>query len=789
VLAGLTVLVSAFLLFVLELVAAKALLPRFGGSPMVWTTSMLVYQMLLLAGYAYAHGLARRGSGRSQVLIHAALLTLALVLCVWRLKADIFLAGDAAAVARHPFYDLLTMLLGTVALPFIAVSATSPLVQHWQHRIDCGRSSYWLYAVSNIGSFVGLLAYPFLIEPLVGLRQQFTAWTLLFASLSFGLVWVAVRAWRAPERPEEPGQTVVPKPAGGRAWRERLPWLALPACTSALLLAATNELCQDLAVFPFLWVLPLSLYLLSFTLAFRPRPLRNLLPESAVVTVAALSTSAASLMLPAPVHVVSMGALVFVLCLAAHRELYRLRPAPDRLTGYYLWISAGSGLGATGVAVLAPACFLGYWEFQAAVLLLWLALVAIVALDPEGSLRKGDVRQTVALVAILCYMALNQVPERWLRQELSVWPAEGSMVLRLAATGLVAALAAWAVVRQSRAARSAVGPRLLAGLMLFFAECALVQRVRGDLGEAGFVARNFFGVVRVQEVVHPASGIHVRQLTHGRINHGWQYMNEELRGEPTSYHSPSTGIGVLVRALQRRGSPVSIGVTGLGAGALAAYPRVGDRIVFYEIDPQVVRLAQGTGAAFRFMNGCQGATETVLGDARQSLASEWKAHGSRGYDVLALDAFTSDAVPMHLLTREAFGLYLRHLKQPGGVLAVNVSNRFLNLEPVLADHAAHFGLQAILVDSIGDPPVRARSLWVLMAQGEDTLRLPELAAVSRPLTDARVAWTDQSCSPFRLLKWWSPSARHLRFLSKRRREEGVTGPGLTPAQKPGPPEA
>lgn len=775
------VLVASFLLFLLELAVAKALLPRFGGSPMVWTTSMLAFQILLLAGYAYAYALSRRPA-TAQAATHAGLLVAAAVMAFWRLRVSAIGIGDPAAVSRAPVADLLLTLLATMAIPFAAVSATSPLVQHWHQRLHPDRSPYWLYAASNIGSFLGLLAYPFLIEPRLGLDRQFTLWAALFTLTAGGLVALSLHVRRSGSTGGGPNAIATPPDDASVPHRLDLAlWLTLPACTSALLLAATNELCQDLAVFPFLWVLPLAAYLLSFSLTFRTRPIRNQFPLAAVVTLIALSTTQASLLLPAPVHVVSIGALIFVLCTAAHRELYRLRPPAPRLTAYYLWIAAGSGLGAAVVALLAPALFRGFWEFQGAVLALWAAMILAAATDPEGSMRRGDRRQTAVLLALALYMALNRIPDEWLRRHLAGWVDIGwSALLRAAAAAAVTA-ALWPAIKRRRAGLSVLWPRLLAGLMLFLAESSLVKRVRDDLSGSGFAARNFFGVVRIQEVLHPATGIQVRQLTHGRINHGWQYLNPDLRALPTAYHSPSTGIGRLIRALQSRRDSIRIGVTGLGVGALAAYPRAADEIVFYEIDPQVVELASGPRAAFEFLNVCSGRTEVVLGDARQALQAELARDGSRGYDVLALDAFSSDAIPMHLLTREAFSLYLAHLAAPHGVLAVNISNRFLNIEPVLADAAAAFDLHAVLVDTTGDPPVRARSIWVLMARNGDALDNEMIAEVARPLTSGRIAWTDTYGSAFQLLKWWTPRALFERSASRDHgKPQDATAPALAP---------
>ncbi|NQU41114.1 MAG: fused MFS/spermidine synthase [Lentisphaerae bacterium] len=780
--AGTVVLLSAFLLFVLELVTARALLPRFGGSPMVWTTSMLVYQVLLLVGYAYAHGLARQRSGRLQAVVHVVLLAVGVGIAYARLRTGALGGGDPAAMSRHPALDLVWTMLVTIAIPFIVVAATSPLVQHWQACRYPNRSAYWLYAVSNIGSFGGLLVYLVVIEPLLTVERQFMLWRLTFMVVAVALAALAIRARRfvslAPAMPAQADVTEGLRPVRYQV----LLWIIVPAGTSAMLLAATNELCLDLAVFPFLWVLPLSLYLLSFSLAFRSRAQPNGLPVGAIVTLVALVTTALSIALPAPLHMASISALLFGLCLAAHRELYRLRPAASRLTAYYLSIAAGSGVGGAVVAWLAPTCFVGYWEFQIAILVVWLGLVAATALDPQGCMRRGDTRQAGVLLGVVSYLLLTHLPERWIEVCLKVWPWGGSVAFRMSAAVVLSLLLWWGGLRRRRAAQWSIWPRVLAGVVIFYVECSMVERVRGDRSQSGRVTRNFFGVVRVQEVRHSATGIQLRQLTHGRINHGWQYVNPNLKGEPTSYHSPSTGIGRLLRLLQSQRERIRIGVTGLGAGALAAYPRAADQIVFYEIDPQVVALSVGPGAVFSFLSDCPGRTDIVLGDARQSLQAEQYRQGSRRYDVLVLDAFSSDAIPMHLLTREAISLYLAHLVQPGGVLAVNISNRFLDIEPVLADMAARFDLHALLIDSMGDSPVRARSLWVLLTRDPVILAAPELAEVGRPLGEKKITWTDSYGSPFQLLKWWNPQSRGLRMIPPRRAPKAATAPALLPEQ-------
>ncbi|MFT5240977.1 MAG: hypothetical protein ACI9OU_000681 [Candidatus Promineifilaceae bacterium] len=760
------VFLSAALLFTLELAVAKALLPRFGGSPMVWTASMLVYQVLLLGGYAYAHGLADRCSGPTQVRIHVGLLIVAVGVSILGLRVPSLAGGDPAAMSRHPLAGLLFTMLTFVAIPFIAVSATSPLVQHWQQRLYPGQSVYRLYAVSNAGSFVGLLAYPFLVEPRLSLEQQLTIWTALFAITAAALTFVAWRVMRHSREADTPQDiaTATESDIGPeRRGRDRLLWIILPASTSALLLSATNELCQDLAVFPFMWVLPLSLYLLSFTLTFRDRSIRNAFAFAALATVAGLVTAALSLHVPAPVHIVTINLLVLACCLAAHRELYRVRPPARQLTSYYLRLAAGSGIGAALVTLVAPTFFGGFWEFQISVLAVWIALVLATAWDRSGCMHTGDKRQAATLLGLGVFLLLNAIPEAWMQRHIPAWPAQHAPLSRIGLPIFLAAVLWVAVFRRRPGARSKIWPRVLAGLVLFIVECSLLDRVRSDLSVSGIVGRNFFGVIRVVDNLHKDSGIQVRQLSHGRINHGWQYVNPELRPLPTAYHSPSTGIGQLLIALQDKHASIRIGVTGLGAGALAAYPRSEDLIVFYEIDPQVIALSQGDTATFSFLSDCPGETAVVLGDARQSLQLEHATSGSREFDVLALDAFSSDAIPVHLLTHEAIALYLQHLKQPSGVLAINISNRFLDIEPVVNDAALAFGLKAVLVDSPGDAPVRARSLWALLSHDPRMLDLkaPEGGTI-RPLITARVAWTDTYGSPFQLIKWWTPQSRHVR---------------------------
>lgn len=718
---GLAIFSGAFLLFLIQPLMAKFILPWFGGTPAVWTTCMLFFQAGLLVGYAYAHGLTRLLSWRRQVVVHLTLLAFALVFARI-IPPDTWQPANGAA----PTGRILLLLLSCLGLPYVALAATSPLLQTWFGRANPGVSPYRLYALSNAGSLLALLAFPFVLEPHLSRQAQAMGWKW---GLLFFAVCVAVcgwRVWRAQagmvvqvaEPPADgPSENPTPAPATAsssepqgskEAWWL---WVALPACSTALLLAITNRLCHDIAVIPFLWVLPLSLYLISYIVCFdNPRwyfrPLW--LPLFALALVAATGNLMGErLNLPQgwfwwPLRqslewlanltlfkaIALYLAVLFCCCMVCHGELYRRRPPPERLTTFYLLAAAGGTLGGFFVAIVAPAIFRGYHELHWT---LWLtgALAALAVLGWPG-----------------------QQPARW--RTWLAWPAAAAALAFLAA-GL------WTDVHHStQAART--------------------------------VQRNFYGVLKVKEYSADDPQWHKVTLLHGTTTHGLQYVSEDKRWLPTSYYIGSSGVGLVMQYHPRR-EQRRVGVVGLGTGSMAAWGKAGDYFKFYEINPAVVELAR---REFTYLSHCPATVEIVLGDARLSLERE----PAQEFDVLALDAFNSDAIPAHLLTREAFGVYLRHLRA-GGVLAVHISNKYLNLEPVVRAAARHYQLQAALVrnheeTTAADDPTREdfyHSDWLLLAREADFLTTGVIAAAASE-TDPHapvLEWTDDRSDLFRIL--------------------------------------
>ena len=813
---GLTIFVGAFLLFQVQPLIGKYILPWFGGGPGVWTTCLLFFQVLLLGGYAYAHGATRRLQARSQLIVHLGLAAAALALLPiipgssWKPRGG----GD-------PTLQILLLLTVNLGLPYFVLSATGPLLQVWFSRVHPGRSPYRLYALSNAGSLLALVSYPFYFESHFTRQAQARLWSGGLVCFAAGLAACAYKLWKAQvlgaqsaARSAEPGipapvsgsqpapETGNPKsqipdfklgirnsisgigepgpepagprfgngsgqPAAGgpvslefrRSALDRLLWVLLPACASVLLLATTNKLCQDVAVFPFLWVLPLGLYLLSFIICFEgprwyprfPFTLALLLALGGLVWALESGNSAT---LEVQVEVYS-GAL-FICCMVCHGELYRLRPGPERLTAFYLSIAAGGALGGFFVAVVAPRLFTAFYELHWGALACGLLfLVACLTerwavSEPRGPrsgvwwgrivsflgspFRRGDDWYLMACVLPVLPLAVQR---RALLAKLS------SHVALLA---LVAA-----VLYQCWKCRRLRFWRPLACAWLAVYWCALAVALwthcrRSDF-EVVHTSRSFYGMLTVFEHRKDQPEGHHFLLMNGRITHGLQFVDRERAMWPTTYYGPQSGVGLAARALPA--GPRRLGLVGLGTGTLAAYGRAGDSVRIYEINPQVRQLANSW---FTYLARCPAKVEVVLGDARLSLERE----PPQRFDLLALDAFSSDAIPVHLLTREAVELYQRHLK-PNGVLAIHISNHYLDLEPVVANLARHFGYQAALVDN-----GRAdqewwiySSTWMLLTRDEGILKAPGLAEARYSLEGRKAKlplWTDDYASLLPILK-------------------------------------
>jgi SAM-dependent methyltransferase len=662
-----TIFLSSFLLFLVQPLIARLILPWFGGSAAVWTTCMLFFQALLLAGYAYAHFLAKLSSKKAEALIHALLLAAAV--------ATLPIAPGESWKPQgtdEPVTRILLLLGASVGLPYFLLASTGPLLQAWFARARPGENPYRLFAVSNLASLVALVGYPFVVEPFLGGSGQVAAWSWLFAG--FAVLCAAV-AWLTPRQAVEARAEEGPAPEKS----SYVLWLALSATGSVLLLAVTNHLTQNVAAVPLLWLAPLTLYLASFIITFegkgwyRPEWLWALILASLVIMGWLVYDTDFQFDLAVQLGVFLPGLLIG--CLFCHGELYRLRPAPRRLTAFYLAVAAGGAFGGLLVAVVAPLVFTGYYELGIALVL-------------------------VATLAAVRFAALTAVA-RW-----------ASLAVLLG----VAGVAAYDGFRYQR--------------------------------DVLVAARSFYGVLRVKEYGVAGDESHLRRLVHGAIMHGEQYLHDKFRTMLTTYYHQDSGIGAAIRSLGER--PARVGVIGLGTGTLAAYGRPGDTYRFYDIDARVIRVAN---SEFTYLGDSKAKIELVLGDARLSLERE----APQGFDVLAVDAFSSDAIPVHLITREALGTYLRHVK-PDGIVAFHVSNRFLDLIPVVARLAREHGAHAALVTDDPDEEAdhrRSRSDWVLVSR--DAAALKRSTIVERGAVEAEDkpewrTWTDDYSNLIQILK-------------------------------------
>ncbi len=659
---------SALLLFMVQPLMARAVLPWFGGAASVWTTSLLFYQTLLFVGYAYAH-LGRRLGVRRQALLHLSLVGLSLLLLpvapaeAWKPTGP-----------DSPTFRLLGLLTASVGLPYLLLAGTTPLLHDWFGRQAPGRSPYRLYAVSNAGSLLALLAYPVGVEPLMAVRFQGLAWSWVYGGFALGLAWLVWRARGATAPDATPAATGAPTapPTLGDLFF----WGALAACGTGLLMAITNMITMDIASVPLLWVVPLALYLTTFILAFAGVYRRSTWGALLVLGLGAAALLwAGGFALPVLVQI-GLGCGVLVAgCMVCHGELARTAPDAAHLTVFYLCMAGGGALGGLAVAVLAPALLADFYEFPGFVLLAYLLLLVAMRRDPGSVLRRPG-----ALLA-----------------------------------GLVLVL---------------VGVVAAAGFVL-----PMQSTMEGTLA----IERNFYGVLRVQD--RPAGLLsEMRVMRHGRIFHGAQYLDAERAGRPTAYFTSGSGVARAIRSHPRRksGQRLRVGVIGLGVGTLAAWSRPGDSFRFYEINPAAERLAR---EYFTFLDDAEAEVEVVLGDGRIMLEHELaNPSGGPGYDVLVVDAFSGDAVPIHLLTLESLELYRRALA-PDGVLVLQITNRHVDLERVVRGLAEATGLQALRLDQ--DPPDHSggiRNAWMwLAAEGTPA---PDGADVTDPTRAASVLWTD-----------------------------------------------
>lgn len=712
------IMTGSFLLFMVQPMAARMALPQLGGAPNVWNSAMLVFQALLLGGYAYAHWLADRPF-RRQAAIHVALLALA------ALTLPMALADLPRPQAGWEVLWVPALFAVTVGPVFLLVAAQAPLMQRWFAAAPGAGNPYGLYAASNLGSFAGLLAYPLWLEPGMALGEQSAFWQAGYVLLVALVALAAATRWSA-HGVAAPGASVTERaPLPSR--RQLLLWLALSAVPSGLMLSTTSLLTTDLMAMPLLWVIPLGIYLLSFSLAFRDNSdwtqiLTRLAPVSLVSagSLAMVSGGQAN-----PGTAIAMVGLLFVLAVALHGRLYELRPDPSRLTLFYLVIAAGGVLGGLFTALLAPVLF--DWVYEHPILLLGAALLLPERpLAPRLALywREGRKRHAViaALIAVCAVAA-------W-RLSLATTASEGTLILVLV---VAIALVAIALIG-SRPAFAAV----LALLMIGHGGLTTLRAsLQGDR------TRSYFGVYSVEVVDHGRQ----KQLSHGTTVHGRQWLLPGRERQPTTYYGPASGIGL---ALRQAAPGARVGLVGLGAGTLACYRKPGQAWTIYEIDPQV--LAYSQDGTFTFLRDCAPEARMVIGDARLKLAEQ----PAGGLDLLAVDAFSSDAIPMHLMTVEAFATYQRALA-PDGVLLVHISNRFINLTPMVAALAQQTGLHGRARWDLEDlDEGMTASIWIALARSEARVAALERGS-DRPWEKlpppARRAWTDDNASIVPLIRW------------------------------------
>jgi hypothetical protein len=714
-----TIFLGAFLLFQVQPLLGRFLLPWFGGTPEVWTTCMLFFQVFLLAGYLYAHGLARIKRMRVQAAVHTGLLAAAL-LFLPIIPSETFKPTDGS----HPILRILLVCSMTVGLPYFLLAATSPLIQVWFARAFPKRNPYRLYALSNTGSLLALATFPFVFEPLMTRSGMAAMWSItfaVFAVLCAGAVLLSRRRSQTLHTdPQEPLPSEdAAKPPRMHVWL----WLGLSGGAVVELLAVTNKITQDIAVIPFLWILPLSLYLLSFIICFdHSRWYKRWLwiPLFIFGMIGIMAARSYEEQLTNVRVMIGLYAfMLFTCCMVCHGELYRLRPRSTHLTGYYLTIAAGGALGGFFVAVIAPLIFNTYIE-------LYLGLLA------------------VALFLLLAEEQTDRAPltDSKIEARRRKSPDDGDHGVSDPATDVARLLPP--IHHGHRRRRRVLMILLFAagviGILFMGKRSTEHQRAIAN-------SRNFFGVLTIWEEAWDDPAEHKLLMQHGTTYHGLQFTAPELKDLPTAYYAPNSGIGIVLENW-----PVQtgrrIGIIGLGVGTIAAYGKDADRIRFYEINPDVERLAR---EYFTYLENSDATVEVALGDGRLVMENE----PPQAYDVLVLDAFSSDAVPLHLLTTEAMEIYLKHLADDG-VLAFHISTMHLDLQSIVWKHAEHFGLASAWIEGFEDEtPGALASDWILLARNDRFLGIDAIKKIkSKPYAnlDKVPLWTDDHINLFKILK-------------------------------------
>jgi hypothetical protein len=779
---ALTIFTGAFLLFQVQPLIGKYILPWFGGGPGVWTTCLLFFQTVLLGGYAYAHFSSTRLKPRQQVILHLILLGLSLALLPITPSAS-----WKEHVGGDPNVRILLLLMATIGLPYFVLSSTGPLMQQWFSQTNPGVSPYRLYALSNVGSLLALLSYPVFFEVKFSRHAQATMWSAGLALFVVFCGYCALKLWRHAANPGVVPGTSSPDPMPAAAPLsvseapmpadltlppidltaaaqppmaveskvtavDKLLWVSLPALASILLLATTNKLSQEVAVIPFLWVLPLSLYLLTFIICFdhtrwyhRGTFTALLIVGIAVVCqVLPVGNDA-----PMRLQIVVYTAVLFIACMVCHGELYRLKPSPKYLTSYFLFISLGGALGGFFVAIVAPAIFQDYRELQIG---FWVLTYGLGVLCFRH--RSREIAVAAGVGAMLTTLALP-----WLRSYFDDTPgikAEYVAFFRDRAYqifgGLVLFVACVFDLRK-RVLNPEWQPRMggfVMALCVAFGAIFVMQWNDRSSVRTLSATRNFYGTLKVFDYYPDDAEDNYHLLLHGATTHGLQFVKPEKSVMATTYYAESSGVGRAITSLPE--GPRRLGLVGLGTGSLAVYGRAGDYLRIYEINPAVEELAR---SQFKYLSYCQAKNDVIMGDARLMMEREVEGKNTQQFDLLALDAFSSDAIPVHLLTKEAFEIYWQQLK-PDGVLAVHISNRYLNLQPVVEKLAEHFKLHVVTISDDNEPDwwVYATT-WMLVTRNKDFLsseRIKEVAEEPDTRSNPLPLWTDDYASLYSIMK-------------------------------------
>lgn len=717
----LTIVLSAFLLFQVQLIIAKFILPWFGGAASVWTTCMLFFQVLLTGGYAYAHIVASCLQPKRQTQLHITMLAVSLGLMAFQaLSWHVPLLpgpGWRYEDSDFPVPKILLALAISAGLPFFLLSTTSSLLQSWFSRTNPGKSPYRLYALSNAGSLIGLLSYPFAVEPFLPLRMQSWVWAGLYTvfALSLALCGISFSRKTPAGRGTGAGGSAMPADAAAKepaddlfcegkpGWGRRTLWLVLPAAASVLLLATTNAISEELAVFPFLWVVPLAIYLLTFIICFdspiwyaRSVMTGVWLLAMGLIFVLVYNTYVDYNPMSFPRVIIIYSVALFACCMICHGELARLKPEPRYLTSYYLTISVGGALGGIFVGIVAPLVFTWIWELFLGYFLVGFLLQTVTLRERRAAIK-----------------------DLWL----------------------------WPYLEQSAAIL------LLLVLVPVFAYCSMK-------GTIVLMKRNFYGILRIREMSKSDADKRCLKLMHGQTLHGLQYQKKGLKMLPTSYFTKTSGIGIALSRHPRRVSEdpeekkMRIGILGLGTGSIAAWGQEGDYIRFYEINSAVIEFSRGKTNYFTYVQDCPAKVDIVHGDGRIAMERELRTGQKQNFDVLAVDAFSGDSPPVHLMTKEAVELYLSHLRE-GGILAIHVSNRYLRLEKVVLGISDALGIPSVMITSPGDDWGAIRAKWMLLTRNREFLESDDVrAAVSEKPADYQDlgVWTDDYSNLFKVFR-------------------------------------